>query len=73
MSADQLAELIERLPPDSRAVVERLVAMLAAGRPAPPPGPAGHLLDVPRVDGPGRPDDEIDRRIREERDSWADR
>jgi hypothetical protein len=73
MSADQLAELIGRLPPDSRAVVERLIAMLVAGGSAVRTVPGSHLLDVPRVDGPGRSGDEIDRQIREERASWGER
>ena len=73
MSADRIAELIERLSPDSRAVVERLIEMRAAKGPAARPAPGVNLLDVPRVDGPGRSGEDIDRQIREERASWAER
>jgi hypothetical protein len=73
MSGEQLVELIEKLAPESRAVVERLIEVLAAKESAFVEVPRAHFLDVRCLSGAGRTADEIVLNIRDERSSWQDR
>ncbi len=73
MSAEELAEMIGRLPLDRRLLVEKLVETLGARDSSAGSRPQRHVLDIRCVSGTGRSSKDINRQIRQERDSWADR